>query len=114
MKPTEREAELRRLREEALAAEAERAIAEDKVREERKAREAHYRYLKSIADDLSRPKEPGVSRNNGGIVTKRMDIVTKINHGGKRGRGRPPLLETKMSDAERARRYRARKKAEGK
>lgn len=51
-------------------------------------------------------------------VTKLMDSVTKVvkaKSSPKSGKvGRPPLLKTAMTDAERMRRYRARKKAGGK
>jgi hypothetical protein len=90
MKLSERELELRRRREEAVAlAELEAA----REAEFRRLREEHYR----------------ASRNKVGNVTKRMDTVTKLVEG-KRGRGRPSLSGVKMTDAERSRRYRARKK----
>jgi len=69
--------------------------------------------MKPSERERRRRAEHYASQNNGEVVTKRVDIVTKIVKGKKRGRGRPSLSGSPMTDAERARRYRARKKAGG-
>lgn len=71
----------------------------------------------AIAEEAVTEVGPAL-RNKPGTVTKVVDTVTKViegKSGPKSGKiGRPSLLGTAMTDAERMRRYRARKRAEGK
>ncbi len=97
-KPSARELELRERREAAIAAE------EARVRREEERR-AHYE---------GKRRAEAVTKINGVCDENHLASVTKIIEGKKRGRGRPTLLGSPMTGAERTRRYRARLKARGK
>ncbi len=94
----------------------EAAVAAEEARRKREAERLAYFAAQERAGAVTEVEPP--LRNKPGTVTKGVDTVTKVVEGKsslKSGKiGRPSLLGTAMTDAERMRRYRAKRRMEKK